>query len=42
MKFDINRDGWLKFFQGNPPDDEWGNSPAIFERSDLFYEVGEI
>lgn len=42
MKFDRNRDQWLKYFKGNPPDGKWGNSPASFENSDLFYEVGEI
>ncbi len=42
MKFDINRDQWIKYFQGNPPDGKWGNAPASFEKSDLFYEVGEL
>jgi hypothetical protein len=42
MKFDVNRDEWIKYFRGNPPDGEWGNSPATFEKSDLFYEVGEL
>lgn len=42
MKFDINRDQWIKYFQGNPPDGKWGNAPADFEKSDLFYEVGEL
>jgi hypothetical protein len=42
MKFDINRDQWIKYFQGNPPDGKWGNAPADFEKSALFYEVGEL
>lgn len=42
MKFDVNRDEWIKYFKGNPPDGKWGNSPATFENSELFYEVGEI
>ncbi len=42
MKFDRNRDDWIQYFQGNPPDGEWGNAPADFEKSELFYEVGEL
>ena len=43
MKFDRNRDEWIKYF-GNklPPDGKWGNAPADFEKSNLFYEVGKI
>jgi hypothetical protein len=42
MKFDKNRDQWIQYFHGNPPDGKIGNSPAVFEESDLFYEVGEL
>jgi hypothetical protein len=42
MKFDVNRDEWIRYFRGSPPDDEWGNSPGDFERSELFFEVGEL
>lgn len=42
MKFDKNRDQWIKYFQGNPPDGKIGNSPAVFEESHQFYEVGEL
>lgn len=42
MTFDVNRDQWIRYFQGNPPDGKWGNAPADFEKSDLFYEVGEL
>lgn len=41
MKYDINRDHWIEYFKGNPPDGKWGNAPADFERSPLFYEVGQ-
>lgn len=42
MKFDKNREQWIKYFKGNPPDGKFGNSPAVFEQSELFYEVGEL
>lgn len=42
MRFDVNREAWLRYFNGNPPDSQWGNSPGDFERSELFYEVGEL
>lgn len=42
MKFDKNRDQWIQYFRGNPPDGKIGNSPAVFEHSDLFHEVGEL
>jgi hypothetical protein len=42
MHFIRNREHWIKYFKGNPPDGQWGNSPGDFERSELFYEVGEI
>ncbi len=42
MKFDVNREGWVRYFRGTPPDDEWGNSPGDFNKSELFYQVGEI
>jgi len=42
MKFDKNRDEWIKYFRGNPPDGKIGNSPAVFEQSELFHEVGEL
>jgi hypothetical protein len=42
MHFNKNRDLWIKYFKGNPPDGKWGNSPADFERSDLFYFAGEL
>lgn len=42
MHFQTNRDQWMTFFKGNIPDNEWGNSPGDFERSDLFYQVGEL
>ena len=42
MHFLKNRDGWVKFFKGNVPDNMWGNSPGDYDNSDLFYEVGEL
>ena len=42
MHFSRNRDVWERFFRGNVPVGKWGNSPADFERSDLFYVVGEL
>jgi hypothetical protein len=42
MHFEKNRDSWIKFFKGNVPDNQWGNSPGDYERSELFYEVGEL
>lgn len=42
MHFQNNRDQWMIYFRGNIPDHEWGNSPGDFERSDLFYQVGEL
>jgi hypothetical protein len=42
MRFDVNRDAWIRYFRGTPPDDKWGNSPGDFERSDLFYVAGEL
>lgn len=42
MHFRRNREQWERYFQGNVPDGEWGNSPADFERSHLFYVVGDL
>lgn len=42
MKFDKNREHWIRYFKTTPPDNKWGNAPADFERSNLFYEVGTL
>jgi len=42
MHFQQNRDSWTTYFRGNIPDNEWGNSPGDYERSELFYQVGEL
>jgi Permuted papain-like amidase enzyme, YaeF/YiiX, C92 family len=42
MRFNVNREAWIRYFKGNPPDGQWGNSPGDIERSELFYVVGEI
>lgn len=35
-------DYWLKYFKGNVPDGELGNSPAAFSRDDRFEFIGKI
>ena len=40
MRFDINRDHWIRFFGGNPPDGKWGNSPADFEKYEQIETIG--
>ena len=42
MQFLKNRDYWFQYFNGRIPDGEWGNSPADFEKSDLFSTVGYL
>ena len=42
MHFNQNREQWYQYFEGNIPDGQWGNSPADFEKSDLFYAAGEL
>ena len=42
MRYDVHREHWEKFFNGDVPDGLWGNSPADFEHSDLFRNVGEL
>ena len=42
MHFQKNRDQWMKFFKGTPPDGKIGNSPGDFQRAENLYEVGEI
>ena len=42
MHFEVNREVWLKYFHGNPPDGAPGLSPGDFERSPLFHRVGTI
>ncbi len=43
MVFNVNRDHWVRYFQGRPlPIGEWGNSPADYEKSELFYFFGEL
>lgn len=40
MSFDKNREGWIRFFRGNPPDGELGISPEDFNKSSLFKTIG--
>lgn len=42
MHFNRNTDQWSRYFHGDIPAGKWGNSPADFERSNLFYSVGEL
>jgi hypothetical protein len=42
MHFDKNSDQWARYFHGDVPAGKWGNSPADFERSELFYVVGDL
>lgn len=42
MHYSRNYDQWLRYFRGNVPVGKWGNAPADYEKSDLFYEVGEL
>ncbi len=42
MLYQNYREHWLTYFQGRIPVNQWGNSPADFEKSDLFYKVGEL
>ena len=42
MHFSKNPEQWAKYFKGPPPVGKWGNTPADYERSDLFYQVGEL
>jgi len=38
MRFDVNREGWRVYFNGNIPDGELGVSPEDFHRSSSFSE----
>jgi hypothetical protein len=42
MHFDINRDYWIRYFHGTPPDGQPGISPGDFERSPLFRHIGYL
>jgi len=42
MEFLHNRAHWFEYFNGRIPDGEWGNSPADFEKSSLFYTLGYL
>ena len=42
MRYDVFRDQWSRYFNGNIPDGKWGNAPADFDRSPLMYSLGEL
>jgi len=42
MHYRVQRDEWIRFFKGNPPDGLPGISPADFSRSPAFRSLGEL
>lgn len=42
MTFERNWQFWNRYFKGNVPQGELGNSPAFFEKSNRFFMVGKI
>lgn len=42
MHFSRNVSEWDRYFSGNTPRDEWGNSPADFERFSEFVHLGDL
>lgn len=40
LSYKKNEDYWMKYFKGNIPEGELGNSPASFSRDDRFVFVG--
>ena len=42
MKFDINREYWIKYFKGNVPDGKEGISPAAFDDESLYEFAGYL
>lgn len=42
MHYSRNRELWDIHFKGQTPVGKWGNSPADYERSDMFYSAGEL
>ncbi len=42
MHFSRNVADWDRYFRGSTPRDEWGNSPADFEKSPEFIHLGDI
>lgn len=42
MQYKKYWDHWMVYFKGNVPENKWGNSPGDFEKSELFYTVGEL
>ncbi len=42
MHYQVERDLWIKYFKGTPPDGKPGISPADFSRSPLFQKVGTL
>jgi hypothetical protein len=42
MHFNKYPEQWNNYFKGKVPRDQWGNSPADFDRSELFHDLGEL
>jgi hypothetical protein len=42
MHFSRQVQAWDNYYRGNTPRDQWGNSPADFERSTEFITLGEV
>ena len=42
MHFSRNIEEWDRHFRGSTPRDQWGNSPADFEKSAEFIHLGDI
>ena len=42
MKFDINREYWIKYFKGNVPDGKFGISPVAFDDDVLYESIGYL
>lgn len=40
MNYDLNREAWWRYFGGDVPDGLPGNSPADFDKSELFTTIG--
>lgn len=42
MHFSRNYEQWVRYFKGQVPVGKWGNAPGDFEKSQLFYVVGDL
>lgn len=42
MHYNSNREAWIRYFKGTPPDNLPGVSPGDLDRSDLFVDLGTL